>query len=410
MFEKNLFGLNKDGSFKVWSIKAEDSYNGLAGARLIIVHGSENGKLTEKKENVLEGKQGRTPYEQAVSQAEGRIKKQMDKGYRETKEELQSLPLLPMLASDYLKVGHRIEFPCYTSVKYDGVRCLATKHAGEVQLQSRTGQLYSVPHIEESLKTMMKDGDVYDGELYLHGYELQDITSAVKRTNPYKEIESALKKHKKSYSAAGLQQNPPDYEKECENAVLEARKIKHIRENMEFHIFDVPTDEPFNVRLEELDNLFSLWKHTPYINFTQYDTCFDGIMLKRQHVKAVKDGFEGLMLRNQLGKYESGKRSADLQKYKEFLDEEFEILDIVPDKQGDGVFVLRNNQNDLTFQCVMGTLRERNDYRMYKSRYIGKWLKVKFQTRYKGTLLPQFPVGLMIREGYAVNGSFVPFD
>lgn len=399
MFEKNLFGLEKNGDYKVWSIIVDHAD---VGASLTICHGKDGGKLTTKVETVTVGKQGRTPYEQAVSQAEGRIKKQLYKGYRESKEELDSTPLLAMLASDYNKVGHRIQFPCYTSVKYDGCRALAIKHCGEVRLESRTGQAFSVPCVEDALNKIMRDGDVLDGEIYKHNYELQDILSAVKRTDTQKEIDKAFRKMSKNNTV------------ENADAYDSAVKIAYLRDNLEFHIFDIPMDGDFEVRLSAMDELFKNEKYNfgETLEMTQYDICHSDEQLRSiLHPRAVKDGFEGVMLRNKKGVYESGKRSGDLQKMKTFMDDEFLILDVVADKQGDGVFVLKNNLNNETFQCVMGSLAERNLYlNSYRKSLIDKWLKVKFQTRYKGTLLPQFPVGLMIRDGYAVNGQFVPYD
>jgi DNA ligase-1 len=402
MYNKQLFGLEKNGDVKVWNIRVADTFHDHPEYEIVISHGKLNGKLTFKTELVSEGKQGRSVYDQAVLQAEARTKKQVDKGYRETVEELSDLPLLPMLASDYNKVGHRIQFPCFTSVKYDGVRCLAIKHCGEVRLESRTGQPYYVPHIQESLNTMMYDGQSLDGELYLHGYELQDITSAVKREDPDKEIEKATRKQAK---AAKMEMDNKVSDEvwyaaqvAADQEYIDAQRIKHIRKNMEFHIFDIPMDGSFNVRLNAMDNMFEFYKYVPNIKFTQYDVCADDAQLKRQHAQAVKDGFEGVMLRNQLGVYESGKRSADLQKYKTFVDAEFEILDIIEDKNDGSIFILQNNVNDEKFGCVMGTIPERKHRLAFKNDYIGKWLKVKFQTRYKGTLLPQFPTGVCIRD------------
>ena len=133
METKLLYGLDKSGKYKVWSIWTE-------GPELYIMHGAENGKMQAKCE-IVQGKNiGRanetTPEQQAELEAESRYKKQLDKGYRSTKEELVELPLLPMLAADYLKQGHRIKYPCFGSPKMDGVRCLAIRHEDHVELKS----------------------------------------------------------------------------------------------------------------------------------------------------------------------------------------------------------------------------------------------------------------------------------
>lgn len=408
MFSKQMFGLNKDKSYKVWGVTAKQYICPVEQVErnvLAIKHGKENGKLTEKLEFFTEGKQGRSAYQQAVFESESRIKIQLDKGYRFSKEELDELDPLPMLASDFNKVGHRISFPCFTSVKYDGVRAFAIKRDGVVKLTSRTGQPYELPVLEQALSEFMKEGEHFDGEIYLHNYALQDITSAVKRTNPDKEVEKALKAHRKAVNTK------QEGEKEIE--AIEAQMIARIRPLLQFHMFDIVCDGTFEERLHRMDDLYQEGRvgHGDLIHLTQYDLCNDGQELKKVlHPRAVKDGFEGVMLRNLSGVYESGKRSADLQKFKTFVDEEFLILDVVEDKQGDGVFVLKNNLNKQTFQCVMGDLGQRKSFLIDKRNLVGKWLKVKFQSRYKGTLLPQFPCGVMIREGYSVEGTFVPYD
>ena len=413
MFEKNLFGLEKNGDIKVWNISV---HPGLVEGRapcIVIQHGKEGGKLTIKSEDVPEGKQGRTPYEQAVSQAEGRVKKQLDKNYRESKEELTDIPLLPMLASDYNKVGNRIEFPCYGSVKYDGVRCLATKHCGEVSLVSRTGQPYNVPHLEQALNEFMHDGEIFDMEIYLHNYALQDITSATKRTDTQKEIDKVKRdilKHGVMYRRPTKEKNVegPTLAEELENAEL----IHKIRPSLQAHIFDIPMDGDFETRLRKMDEVHAERKDiSEFIFMTDYDIVNGDESLRLiHHPRAVRDGFEGFMLRNKKGVYESGKRSGDLQKFKTFVDEEFLIVDVVEDKQGNAVFVLKNNLNNLTFQCVMGDMGERKVFILQRESLKGKWLNVQFQTRYKGSLLPQFGTGKYIRDGYAVNGEFVPYD
>lgn len=423
MFSKQLFGLEKNGSYKVWSIKAMgDSLD----ADITISHGKENGRMTEKTERFNTGKQGRDAIGQAVFEAEARIKKQIDKGYRETKEELQDLPLLAMLASDYNKVGHRIKFPCYTSVKYDGVRCLASKHADHVYLRSRTGQDFDIPSLSEALSQVMHDGEVLDGEIYVHGYELQDILSAVKRSDEKceKEIQRTKKAHAKSYTAAGLQQNPPEHEAECEQAYLDAVRIKELRAKLEFHIFDIPMDGDFETRLAALGQREANYPSHERVKYCIYNWCASDQSLREHHHKqAVRMGFEGVMIRNFSGVYESGKRSGDLQKYKEFMDEEFEIVETGVDKQGYIVFTLKNNVKTerrvagiryidgyALFECVMGDYTWRLEAARNGEQFIGQFMTVQFQTRYKNTLLPQFPTGKLIRQGNVVNGEFVPSE
>jgi DNA ligase-1 len=400
MFKKTLYGLEKDGTIKVWEILTTDCHDGTSV--LTVIHGKEGGKMQDKHTVIAEGKQKRTVSEQAVSEAQGKIKKQIDKGYRETKEELGKLPLLAMLAGDFRKIGHRINWEAGVDLsdKLDGVRCVAKcEYLGVVTLESRTGQPYVLPHITKELAWYMNPGDQVDGEIYLHGYALQEITSAVKRTDPDKEVEKTYKAYNK---------NPSD-ETYAEHE--EAVRIQELRPKLEFVIFDIPSDKPWHQRLEDLkafqrDRMAGAEK----VSVLQYKRVFSEVEMKAAHKDAVARGFEGVMLRTHGGLYESGKRSSDLQKYKTMLDAEFLILDVVSDKQGDGVYVCQNDLNELTFQVVMGSLPDRTAALKNKSTFVGKYMTIAFQSRYKGTLLPQFPAGKLIREGVVKNGHFIPTE
>lgn len=257
---------------------------------------------------------------------------------------MKSLGLLAMLASDYNKVGHRIKFPCYSDYKLDGIRCLAFKNNGVISLKSRTGQDYSVPHLEQALNTVMKDGDVLDGEVYFHGESLQDITSAVKRIDTQSEIDACKKKLiKHDVDPNGSDQAWHVKWEQLDKELKDAEHIHKLRQKLQFHIFDIPSDKKFDDRLDDMDEFWMMNKDKEafgeFLFMTQYTLVHSDEQLRNiEHPRAVNDGFEGVMIRSKDGMYESGKRSADLQKYKCFLDSEFEILDIVPDKQGDGVF------------------------------------------------------------------------
>ena len=46
----------------------------------------------------------------------------------------------------------------------------------------------------------------------------------------------------------------------------------------------------------------------------------------------------------------------------------------------------------------MGSMAERAEFLRNKELYIGKMITVRYQARYKGTMLPQFPTGVAIRD------------
>lgn len=361
---KLLYGLDKGGKFKVWKIWTD-------GATLFIEHGKEGGKQQLKSE-VVEGKNiGRanetTPAEQAELEAMSRWRKQIDKGYRETKEELEELPLLPMLAQDYLKQGHRIKYPCFGSPKLDGVRCLAIRHHNQVELKSRGGKEYVVPHIQDQLFPIMKVGDVWDGELYIHGKYLEEIVSAVKKYND-------------------------------------------LTPNIEFIIFDIVKDETYEHRLISMQALrrYTLsCVEAPSIDVIEFCELQDEQHMKEKHKEYVARGYEGIMIRSHDGRYESGKRSSGLQKYKQMIEDDFLITGVVEDRNGNAVFIVYDRTANSEFNVVGGDFESRQRAVKHPEEFIGKWANIAFQTRYKDSKLPQFPVIRTIREGSLHGEEFI---
>lgn len=353
MNKVTLYGKDKSGKFKQWSIwTVEDS--------LFIEHGQEGGKLQLKEEKVKGKNIGRSnetsDSEQAEFEANSRINKQTDKGYRGDKSELEELPLLPMLANDYLKQGHRIKYPCYASAKLDGVRCLAICTEEGVILKSRGGKLYDVKHILNQLSSIMKAGDVWDGELYIHGKYLEEIVSAVKKPNA-------------------------------------------LTNEISFRIFDVVSVEVFEDRITHLKYIEDiLYESKIYsVDVLPYEYIKSEVEMKDWHKMYVAQGYEGIMLRNEQGLYESGKRSADLQKLKNFLDSEFKIIDIVPDKDGGSIFVVQNTFADNQFNVVGGSHEQRKQWLSEKESLVGQVITVKYQALYKDTSIPQFPTFVSFR-------------
>lgn len=411
MFEKNLFGLEKNGDVKVWGVSVEDAFDE-SQAYLRIAHGKMQGKLTEKLEIISEGKQGRTPYEQAVSEAQSRVNKQLKKGYRETVEELTNLPIMAMLAKDHTKAGknqeEKIKEGIFTSDKLDGIRLLAfCKLVGDVktiELKSRMGEEIILPHIAAQLLEIMEVGEIYDGEAYVHGPALQDINSAVQRTDTQAKIHECIKKVEKArYAKVYNEEKHKKASAELENAYL----IHALRPTLEFHVFDVvQLNVPFTERLEYLNRIAKRFDETSHIKQVVYKFAKSIAELTQQLHDCISRGYEGIMYRFQDGLYESGKRSAFLWKFKLFFDEEFEIVGSHKDKQGGIIFELKNNLNDEQFDCVMGDYGWR--LAVADDDFSGQYMTVKFQARNKGTLIPQFGTGKDIRKGVMIDGVFTP--
>lgn len=101
------------------------------------------------------------------------------------------------------------------------------------------------------------------------------------------------------------------------------------------------------------------------------------------HARFTGEGFEGTMVRSLSGHYAVNKRSNDLLKHKDFVDAEFEIVDVIPAGGGSsedvGKFVCVNEAGQRFESTATGTVEERREYLRNKSAYIGKWAKVKYR-------------------------------
>ncbi|QDH46498.1 putative ATP-dependent DNA ligase [Aeromonas phage LAh_9] len=354
---KTLYGKAKSGKIKEWKVWTD-------GADVVISHGYIDGKKTIKKiaceaKNV--GRSNETsPCEQAIFEAKARWKKQVDKCYRESSEECVDVgQLLPMLAHDYTKVGHRMPYPCHVSPKLDGVRCLCTVTQDDVVFTSRGGKTYAVPtHLWKSLQQLRDSLGVesllLDGELYIHGMPLQDIISCVKKHN-----ENTFK--------------------------------------LEYWVFDIPSEEPWHNRQIDLE---------AWVGSVALDGYLPGLVVvpnltanseegARSYMDSyLKAGFEGMMLRSPEGMYEYNHRSSGLMKWKDFKECEAEVVDAYEDRIGEGVLTVRL-KNGIHFECKMrGTHESRITSEQIK--LIGKWITVRFQ-QYTKDGVPQFPVGICVR-------------
>ena len=108
------------------------------------------------------------------------------------------------------------------------------------------------------------------------------------------------------------------------------------------------------------------------------------------------------MLRNKEGKYRCNYRSHDLQKYKEFVEEEYPIVGFT---QGDGrdkgtvIWICRTKEEKEFNVRPRGTIAARTFLFNNGHKYIGKMLTVIYQELTEEGK-PRFPVGKDVRENY----------
>jgi DNA ligase-1 len=166
-----------------------------------------------------------------------------------------------------------------------------------------------------------------------------------------------------------------------------------------FDMFWTDSNPKYATRKEGLNQLFdSLLQLSTQLIKTEKVADEKEMIAKQEEY--IQQGYEGIILRNSKGVYKMKHRSADLQKYKSFIDSEFKICDF---KEGDGteigcvVWQCKTLSNQLFWVRPKGTQEERRDLFTYGPSYLGKYLTVRYQ-ELTDDGIPRFPVGISIRD------------
>ena len=447
-----LYAIDKNGKIKVWNasvLQPSDKTEATAGyATARIMHGYINGKQQMALRDYNTGKNiGRsnetTPLDQCISETRRKwLDKKEKEAYTETKpadygegygdisgnnydddsggEDGEggegggsfARPFLPMLAqtfdpSDFVagngnKKKKVIKFPCFVQPKLDGLRCVsyatrsdANANANDgtttVALQSRTGAFFTgLPHIAAALRPylLQHPSVVIDGELYTDQM-------------PFEELAGLIKKKKIT---------PAD-----------TQRLKKVK----YHVYDIYDhsrhDMPFSERIDVLASAVrrcgcvanDTTTASGRILRSDTDAAAVVILVRTEKIAAlaefrrlfsdfVEAGYEGIMLRNAAGEYRANYRSNDLQKYKEFLEDEYRIIDFT---QGEGrdagavIWVCETADGKEFTVRPRGTMEQRREWFNEGDAYIGKKLTVVYQELTEEGK-PRFPVGKAVRQGY----------
>ena len=292
-----------------------------------------------------------TPAEQAILEATSKITEKMRLGYFTSIAEAQEKGgkdfLLPMLAKDFKKEIKKVIYPCYVQPKLDGMRSLGTEDDG---FMSRTGKtIDTLGHI------VLADLEehILDGELYAHGISFQENMKLIKKYRP------------------------------------------HLTEQVKYHVYDIVMNAPFSERLNALRELVAKVNNANIELVPTYEVRNE-LDVAYYHSQFVSQGYEGTMVRHSQEGYAVNKRSSQLLKYKDFLDEVYEVFDVVPSEsrpeQGVVVCAKPNGMGATLFNCGMKfSHAEREEILANKQNYIGKMANIRF-FEYTDSGLPRFPV------------------
>lgn len=347
MHHEKLYKRTATGAVQVW-------WQERVGERYRTHSGQVDGQIVTSEWTVAKPKNvGRSnetsPEDQAKAEVASNYTRKKKDGYNETVEAAKdSVRFSPMLAKDFDDYAAKIDWRAgvWCQPKLDGIRCIANSQG----LWSRKGdRIVSCPHIEEALAPFFETMPdlILDGELYNHKLKdnFNEITSLVKTLKPSDE------------------------------------HLKETRRVVQYHIYDSPSQEGYSDRAGRFIDIVEA------VGFplVQVPTVVCGAGrsdLDHFYEVWLDEGYEGQMIRLP-GPYEM-KRSRLLLKRKEFVDSEFEVLDIL---EGEGnasggakIAWLRldTNPNEKFKADVVGTKAERVEILKNKHKLIGKMATVKY--------------------------------
>jgi DNA ligase-1 len=118
------------------------------------------------------------------------------------------------------------------------------------------------------------------------------------------------------------------------------------------------------------------------------------------HKQFTNNGFEGTIIRNKKGVYKVGHRSADLQKYKDFFDDEYKIVGAhegVGKAKGAVTWICVTEAGEEFDVVPKGSMEKRQEWWRDREKYFGEMLTVKYQNLTADRKVPYLPSGLAIR-------------
>lgn len=373
-----LYGVSSKGVTKVWNIQVTAGSDVCKGDAVILVeHGQLDGKIQSSPEIIREGKNvGKanetSPYEQAVLEAESKWKKKHDSNYSEHLPKIDAgmgkitLKILPMLAQKFKERKQHLVWPAYIQPKLNGVRCLVERKGNKIFFWSRKAKLYKNfnLYMEQDFLSFMKDGEILDGEMYNHG----DIT--------FQELMSLIKDEK-----------TPD--------------LEGLKKYVKFWCYDRPTTEKLGFEERYIKYRYDIPNGLNYLRLVETIKLPSDSHLAKIHAEYTQAGYEGSIIRSGGNEpYNFQYRDNQLQKHKDFLDDEFEIVGCdqgVGKDEGKAIFVCKIKGGlEFSVRCK-GADAVRQEQWTNRKKYMGKELTVRYQTL-SDDGIPIFPVGIIVRD------------
>jgi ATP-dependent DNA ligase len=366
-----LYSRDSNGNIRVWWIDQEnEKYRACSGV--------DGGKIVENEWTIAEGKNigqsnETSPTDQATKEITARYKDQKKSGYFDdpVNVDTKTTKFKPMLAEKWLECKDDVKWDKgnYVSPKLDGLRCVFTKDG----CFSREGNpFFAFPHIGRELKPLFDKNPnlILDGEIYTH-----------RLRSDFNKLISLAKKQKPTQA-----------------------ELAKSEEYLQYWIFDCPSmSGGFHDRYQAFKKLIlDNYRDNKWIRVCIHTHIKSADEIEGHLQEWLTHGFEGLMLNTFDGQY-ANRRSVNLLKYKLFIDEEFEVVDVVEgigNRSGMmGAIVLKGKVKNNTFRAnARGDIAYYTQMLKDKHKVIGKQATVRYQNLTPDEQVPRFGVVVAIRD------------
>ena len=269
----------------------------------------------------------------------------------------------------------------YVQWKLDGFRCTARLQSnGDVVLTSNTNKQYPwFVNLRKEVKTFLRGCLYYDAldcEVYAHRIEDSD-GEGFADSQRFSTIQSIC----------GMARTNPH--------PLEDQICLYV-----FDLVDISGEADQDERFATLKKLFKRGHACPHIKMVETRVVEFPEEIHEWHGKFAQAGYEGIVIRDRDLRYRLKHRSLKMRKFKHFIDEEYQVVDVHLNSGVDReyfVWVCQTEDGKRFKAKPMGPREDKWKWYDNRSEYIGRRLTVKFQ-EYTEDRVPRFPIAVKIRE------------
>lgn len=371
-----LYKYSATGSLMEWQVRYDGEGN------LELYHGYCDGVIRCDRTSIEINQSGRSLEEQALIAARQRYKLKLREGYLPAGS--QETRLTKAMKGDKFELKYVTRWPVIVQPKLDGIRMLCTRKSPEdVTMMSNGNKEFThLYHLREEIVKFFEylpGGATIDGELYRHGMGFQVLTSAVRTV---KTVHPKL-------------------------------------EDVQYHIFDInyvdPDGTPYEKRYRLLVQAVMRYVEDhgrpQKLAIVQSKAAKDYDELKQHFSEYIQQGYEGMMIKKISNGAPPGsddfksslyvqKRSRNIMKMKNFIDEEAIIRDVEDchgTESGAGVLLVLDKRGNIFRVRPRGSFEMRKKWLQNPETVIGKEVTIRYQ-ELSDDGVPRFPIAVSIRD------------